>query len=105
MAEILKEQRRAIVQDILPLAVKRHIAILSDEKFTGQALNRAIELAYKYGLGDGTDANTKQPHEMTPEELARAIEALKRAASDQAKPIIEGEAADAVADPEPDIFG
>lgn len=76
---------------ILPLAVKRHVEILRDAPI-GQALNSAIKLAYQYGLGDGANKPTKEPHEMTAAELAEAIATLKRAAADKAKPVIEARA-------------
>lgn len=91
-AEVAKVQLHRIRTEILPQAVKRHLAVLADERVTGQALNRAIELAYKYGLAEGAEGQTKEPADMTPEELGRAIDALKRAAADQAKPVLDLEA-------------
>lgn len=90
---IIAEAQRLALSDlsgkILPLAVARHMQILNDKTVTGQPLNRAIEMAYKYGLVDAGEGGSKQPHEMTAEELAHAIAALKRAAADQAKPVLE----------------
>jgi phage terminase small subunit len=80
---------------ILPLAARRHLEMLNDKLCTGQTLNRAIELAYKYGFGDQADKPAKQPHEMTGEELAEAISTLKRAAADKARPVIEHETPEA----------
>lgn len=77
---------------ILKQAVKRHLELLNDTGTTGQTLNRAIEMAYKYGLPLGEDGQRKQPHEMTAEELAQAIATLKRAAADQATPVLDLEA-------------
>lgn len=77
---------------ILPLAVARHIEILKKAPI-GQPLNQAIKLAYQYGIGDGASRPTKEPHEMTAEELAEAISTLKRAAADKAKPVIDAEPA------------
>lgn len=96
--ELLVEDARKIsaaqlAGPILKQAVKRHLALLDDPKTTGQTLNRAIEMAYKYGLPEGPDGQRKQPHEMTAEELAQAIATLRRAAADQAKPVLDLEAA------------
>jgi phage terminase small subunit len=82
-------QLERIQSEVLPLAVERHLALLNDKQCTGQVLNRAIEMAYKYGLAAGADGAKKQPHEMTAEELAQAIDALKRAAADAAKPVLD----------------
>lgn len=92
--ELLVEDARKITiaqltGPILKQAVKRHLALLEDDKVTGQTLNRAIEMAYKYGLPAGADGAQKQPHEMTAEELAQAIAVLRRAAADQAQPVLE----------------
>jgi phage terminase small subunit len=93
VAEITKLTRARIANELLPLAVGRHKAVLEDQTCTGQALNRAIELAYKYGLGDGAAVQNKEPHEMTAEELATAISALERVAGDRAKPVDQAPAA------------
>ncbi len=88
VVEFIHEKQIARIRnEVLPLAVGRHVALLQDKNVTGQVLNRAIEMAYKYGLGGDAGAAQKEPHEMTPHELARAIEVLERAASDQAKPV------------------
>lgn len=88
-------QRHALAQiqnQVLPLAVARHIALLTSKKTKGPTLTKAIDLAYKYGLNAENAAKPKEAHEMSAEELALAIDALQRAAADRAHPIIEGEA-------------
>lgn len=88
-------QRHALAQiqnQVLPLAVSRHIALLTDKKTKGPTLTKAIDLAYKYGLNAENAAKPKEAHEMTAEELALAIDALQRAAADRAKPVIDLEA-------------
>lgn len=87
--EIHRIQLARIQNEVLPLAVKRHLELLADKTVSGQTLNRAIEMAYKYGLGAGDDGRRKEAHEMTAEELANAIDTLKRAASDRAAPVLE----------------
>lgn len=90
--EVFRVQQARIQNEVLPLAVERHLAVLKDKTVSGQPLNRAIEMAYKYGLGASDDGRRKEAHEMTAEELANAIDTLKRAASDRAAPVIELEA-------------
>lgn len=91
-ALVAEAQRLALADlsgKILPLAVVRHLALLNDKTVGGQTLNRAIEMAYKYGLGRDGEGAGKEPHEMTAAELAEAIATLKRAAADKATPVIE----------------
>jgi len=88
-AEIQRLQLARIQNEVLPLAVSRHLALLKDTEVGGQTLNRAIEMAYKYGLGGDRDGAGKEAHEMTAAELAEAIATLRRAAADKAKPVIE----------------
>lgn len=94
--EVFRVQQARIQNEVLPLAVMRHLEVLNDRKVTGQPLNRAIEMAYKYGLGAGDDGRRKEAHEMTAEELANAIDTLKRAASERASPVLDLTAAPGV---------
>jgi len=86
-AEYASQVRALLFSDILPLAVAAHKRVLSDPRTPAGALNGAIKLAYDRTLGLDDVAGSKEPHEMTPEELATAIAALERAASDKARPI------------------
>lgn len=99
-AEIQRLQLARIQNEVLPLAVSRHLALLKDTEVGGQTLNRAIEMAYKYGLGGDRDGAGKEAHEMTAAELAEAIATLRRAAADKAKPVLELEAVSS----EPGVF-
>lgn len=91
-AEAQRISLARLQNEVLPLAIERHLKLLTDQKIAGPALSKAIELAYKYGFNSDKAGTDKQPHEMTGEELAEAIAALRRAAADRAKPIIEVEA-------------
>ena len=90
-AEAQRISLARLQNEVLPLAIERHLSLLTDKKTNGPALSKAIELAYKYGFNSDSVAKDKQPHEMTGEELAEAIAALRRAAADKAKPIIDVE--------------
>lgn len=92
MAEARRLTLQRLANEILPLAAQRHVDLLKDPKTQGQTLNRAIEMAYKYGLSELTGGKEKQAHEMTAEELAQALAVLERVAADRAKPVIELEA-------------
>ena len=94
--EIRRIQVERLFQEVLPLAVKVHLAILADDKTPAGARVQAVKLAYDRTLGDPNNAESKQAHEMSPDELAKAIAdaklraaALEHVAADRAKPIIE----------------
>jgi hypothetical protein len=86
-AEIAKKQQELLFSDILPLAVAAHKRILSDPRTPAGAVVQAVKLAYDRTLGSEDAGRAKEPHEMTPEELAQAIGLLERVASERAKPV------------------
>jgi phage terminase small subunit len=87
VAEVQKLQRERLVNEALPLAINRLIGQLQDKNVVGAPLNKAIELTLKYGGAVADEAQGKEPHEMSGEELARAIDTLERAAMAKAKPV------------------
>ena len=86
-AEIARIQQELLFSDILPLAVSVHKQILADERTPAGARVQAVKLAYDRTLGSQDGGNAKEPHEMTPDEIAEAIAKLEAAASAKAKPI------------------
>ena len=90
---IAAECRRLVADQLatqtLPAASRRHIALLNDDTVTGQVLIRAIDLAYRYGLASPDGAEGKELHEMTGEELQRALHRLRQEAADRSRVIIE----------------
>lgn len=103
--DIVAAQLSRISNELLPLAVDVHKALLTDPRTPAAARVQAVKLAYDRAFGvDG--GNGKAPHEMTGEELAAEIDKLKRAAADRARPVIEHEPkTQESAQPAPDIFG
>ena len=106
-AEVVREQTRILFETALPLAVGRLVRILGDDRIRPSDHNQAIKIALAHTLGGSGTANDKQPHEMTPDELAKALAeaklkaaALESVQADRARPIVELEA-----EPEGDIFG
>lgn len=98
-AEIVREQTRILYETALPLAVGRLVSILQDDKIRPSDHNQAIKIALAHTLGGSAAADAKDPHEMTPDELAKALnEAKLRAAAlesvkaDRARPVVEIEA-------------
>ena len=98
--EIRRKQTERLFNDVLPLAVTQHIALLEDPKTPAGAKVQAIKLAYDRTLGSQEGAQSKAPHEMSAEELQAELAqsklrlaALESAKADQARPIIEAESA------------
>ena len=88
---VRRQQDARIVCDLLPLAVQTLADILQDSKAPAGARVTAAKVVMDRGLGRDDAAAGKAPHEMTADELRRAIEGLQRVVSDRSKPIIEGE--------------
>jgi hypothetical protein len=87
-AEVARIQMERLTNEILPLAVDVHCRLLKDPRTPGGVLVQAVKLAYERALGSGA-MEGKEPHEMTADEIATALQALKREASNRAKPVIE----------------
>ena len=97
-AEIARIQTERLFNEVLPLAIQVHIDVLTNPATPAGARVQAVKLAYDRTLGGDAASSEKQPHEMSAEELAKAIaEAKLRAAAlenvkaDRAKPVIEGD--------------
>lgn len=95
-AEIARIQTARLFNEILPLAIEAHIEVLTSPHTPPGARVQAVKLAYDRTLGADGASSDKQPHEMSSDELARAIaDARLRAATlesvkaDRAKPVIE----------------
>lgn len=86
-AEIARQTQEKLFSDILPLAVAAHKRLLSDPRTPAGAVVQAVKLAYDRTLGAEGAERAKEPHEMTPEELAQAISTLERVAAERAKPV------------------
>ena len=97
-AEIARIQTERLFNEVLPLAVQAHIDLLTNPATPAGARVQAVKLAYDRTLGGDATGSDKQPHEMTADELARAIDdaklraaALESVKADRAKPVIEGD--------------
>lgn len=108
-AEIARIQTERLFNEVLPLAIQVHIDLLASPTTPAGAKVQAVKLAYDRTLGGEASATDKQPHEMTPQELQKALDdarlkaaALESVKADRAKPVV-----DVTPDPEPeegDIF-
>lgn len=100
-AEIVRLQQERIANELLPLAVDVHKALLTGANVPAGAKVQAVKLAYDRAFGPDDAARDKEPHEMSAEELAEAIDKLKRVASERAQPVIDGQARE-IPDSEPE---
>lgn len=86
-AEIVRIQQELLFSELLPLAVQVHKELLLSDRTPAGAKVQAVKLAYDRTIGADGAGQAKEPHEMTPEEIAKAIAELERVAFARAKPV------------------
>lgn len=86
-AEIARQQQEILFSQALPAAVKCLIDIAGDVKAPAGARVQASKVILDRTLGLDEALKGKEPHEMTPEELAKAIDALERVAAERARQV------------------
>lgn len=86
-AEIVRIQTQRLVEDALPAAINCLISIITSDKAPAGARVQAAKVVMDRTLGVDDARQGKEPHEMSGEELARAIGELERIASERAKPV------------------
>ena len=90
-AEIARLQVERLFNEALPAAVECLIGLIRNDKAPAGARVQAAKVVMDRTLGAQDGAAGKEVHEMTGEEIARAIDELQRMASDRAKPILDAE--------------
>lgn len=103
-AEIARQQVERLFSDALPAAVQCLISIAGDVKAPAGARVQASKVILDRTLGLDEALKGKEPHEMTPEELAKAIDALERVAAERARQVTPSTIDDAPAAPETGVF-
>jgi hypothetical protein len=96
--EIVARQVAILTSEALPAAVSVVLEIMRNPKAPAAARVQAAKLTFDRVLPSHAEAGAKEPHEMTPEELASAIDKLESIAAGKAKPMQEIEG------PEPGVF-
>lgn len=86
-AEIARIQTDRLFNDLLPAAVNCLQEIITSPKAPAGARVQAAKLVMDRTLGGDDARNGKEPHEMTGEELANAINQLERIAAERARPV------------------
>lgn len=91
--EIARIQVARLNNELLPLALDTLQTVLTSATATERGKLTATALVLKHTLASGVEAGEgKEPHEMSATELEQRIQALRREASDRARPVLEGEA-------------
>jgi phage terminase small subunit len=86
-AAVIESQRTRLVNEALPAAVACILEIIRNPKAPAAARVQAAKLTFDRVLPAHSDGSTKEPHEMTPEELAQAIDKLESIAAGKARQI------------------
>lgn len=111
LAEITRQQTERLFSEALPAAVQCLISIATNSAAPAGARVQASKVILDRTLGSEDGGKTKDPHEMTADEIAEAIAKLERVASERARPIVDRSTIDespATIDESPaspDIFG
>lgn len=91
---IIQEQSLILARDALPLAVKTLLNVMNSDTAANKDKLRAADITLKYVNAKSESAGDKQPHEMSPEELAAEIDrygamqhALETIAAGRATPV------------------
>lgn len=85
--EIRRQQVARLFQEALPAAVQCLVSIMTDAKAPAGARVQASKVVLDRTLGDKDEGQRKEPHEMSAEEIAKAIDELERVAASRAKPL------------------
>lgn len=87
MAEVRRQEELRLNLECLPAAISLLQRALTDDTFPANSRVAAAKIVMDRTIGKEDAAAGKEPHEMTAEELQRAIEQLEREAGNRAKVI------------------
>lgn len=88
-AEIRQRSAARLQNEAVPIAIDVLIEIMLDKKQPGNTRVNAADKTMKYANVAGEAGEGKEPHEMTADELAKAIDRLNQIKADRARPIVE----------------
>ena len=94
---VMAHQMARLTNDALPAAVDTLLEIMTNKKAPAAARVTAAKVVFDRVLPDDASRDGREPHEMTPEELAARINALTAAAASRARDVTP-------ADPGADAF-
>jgi hypothetical protein len=85
--QIRAQQLARLTAEALPMAVSTVIEIMQSTKAPAAARVQAAKLVIDRALPAGEGGQTKELHELTPDELASAIATLETQAASMARPV------------------
>ena len=86
-AAVVQTQQARLTSEALPCAVNTILEIMRNPKAPAAARVQAAKLTFERVLPAHSDGSAKEPHEMTPEELAQAIDKLESIAAGKARQV------------------
>ena len=89
-AAVKEKQHATLVGELLPKATLALSRALDVQVPTGVTM-KAVDIVFKRAYGEEPGGIGKAPSEMSPQELAEALDKLKRELSERATPIIDAE--------------
>lgn len=87
-AEIIRRQQARLTEELLPLAVECLNRLITDKRTPAGAAFNAAKYVIDRGLG-AVENMDKEPHEMSPDELAKQIQQLRDEAAKRSGKIID----------------
>ncbi|MEC5291574.1 MULTISPECIES: hypothetical protein [unclassified Aurantimonas] len=93
--EVRRLQLARIHNDLLPLAVNTLERIMLDAKASERGKIQAAKIVLDRAYNVASDAERKEAHEMTGDELQAALDRLRREAADRSRQVIEHDPAEA----------
>lgn len=87
VAEIARVQTERLFQEVLPAAINCLASIINSPTAPAGARVQAAKVVLANTLGLDGATQVKEPHEMTPDELAEQISKLERIAAERAKDV------------------
>ena len=87
-AAIKERERDILVTELLPLAGKAIRDALTLEGVPWGAKMKAVDIVHKQAYGEDASGSGKAPSEMTPDELAAALDKLKSELADRSRPAV-----------------
>jgi hypothetical protein len=87
-AAVKERERSVLITELLPLANKALRGALMDAGVPWGAKMKAVDIVHKQAFGEHEGGSGKAPSEMTPDELAGALDRLKSELAERARPAV-----------------
>jgi len=98
-ADVRRQQLAILNNELLPAAIGVLATIIADPKASERGKLTAVKIVLDRALGGADASESKEPHEMTSDEIQKRLDALRREASDRTRVVIEHEPGEAKAEP------